>query len=405
MRSAVQILVLAGIVATLQPALADTPPGTSAVAAAEANERDPALYNLSKAKLAISGYDPVAYFSEGGGKPVKGLSSLTLSHHGITYRFATQQNLDAFKSNPAKYEPAHGGWCTYAMGKDGSKVEIDPKSFVIADGRLFLFYKDLFNDTRASFLKDQANLTSTADGNWKKLSGEEPRRGTQPGTGAKPNQAVTLKSQLDAVTAKYGASMPPDRKQSYEAAVAKINQTGVMDTALKVGAKAPDFTLNDTTGTPVALRDMLKDGPVVVTWYRGGWCPYCNLTLRAYHDMLPELNALNASLVAISPETPASGAKTAAKGKLGFPLLTDTNDEAARAFGLGYRLPDEFAAMLNGSPDVPDSPNGGKELPIAATYVIASDGTIAHAFLDSDYRNRAEPADILAALQKLKVKP
>jgi peroxiredoxin len=399
MHSATRILALAGLVSALTlaaPAFADTPPNTGSTTQ-PANDRNLLQYNLPKSKLAISGYDPVAYFPEGGGKPKKGLDTITATHNGITYRFATKPNLDLFNANPSKYEPSHGGWCTYAMGKDGSKVEIDPKSFVISNGRLFLFYKDVFNDTRSSFLKDQSNLTASADKNWKQLSGESPRIPTQ-----KP---AALKPTLDAVTAKYSASMPADRKQSYEAAVTKIKDTGVMDTALKAGSKAPDFTLNDAAGKPVALAEMLKQGPVVVTWYRGGWCPYCNLTLQAYQEILPDLKSAGAQLLAISPETPASAAKTSAKGKLDFPLLTDTNDQAARAFGLAYRLPDEFAAMLANSPDVPDSPSGGKELPIAATYVIARDGTIAHAFLDSDYRNRAEPADILAAVQKLNAKP
>ena len=132
-------------------------------------------YNISKDALAIEGYDPVAYFPEGGGKPLEGDKNISFTHNGVTYRFASKEHLDLFKANPDKYEPAHGGWCTYAMGAKGEKVEIDPESFVVENGRLFLFYKDFFNDTRKKFLADKAKLLAAADANWKKAAHEEPR--------------------------------------------------------------------------------------------------------------------------------------------------------------------------------------------------------------------------------------
>ncbi len=131
-------------------------------------------YNVEKT-VAISGYDPVAYFPEGGGKPKEGDKKITFAHNGITYRFASKEHLELFKASPEKYEPAHGGWCTYAMGATGEKVEIDPESYVVANGRLFLFYKDIFTDTRKKFLAEQAKLTAAADTSWKKTSGEEAR--------------------------------------------------------------------------------------------------------------------------------------------------------------------------------------------------------------------------------------
>lgn len=133
------------------------------------------LYNVSKLALAIEGYDPVAYFPEGGGKPRKGDKGTTFTHNGITYRFTSKEHLELFKSNPDKYEPAHGGWCTYAMGASGEKVEVDPESYVVENGRLFLFYKGFFADTRKQFLADKAKLLSAADDHWRKAAGEEPR--------------------------------------------------------------------------------------------------------------------------------------------------------------------------------------------------------------------------------------
>ena len=124
-------------------------------------------YNLGKNGLAIEGYDPVAYFKQN--KAVKGSSSNSVVHQGVTYYFSSAENKEEFKKNPAKYEPQYGGWCAYAMGKDGSKVEIDPETFKIVDGKLFLFYNRFFNNTLKSWNKDERNLHTNADANWKKL--------------------------------------------------------------------------------------------------------------------------------------------------------------------------------------------------------------------------------------------
>ena len=157
-----------------------------------APSRDTTHYTLPKhepgaAALAIEGYDPVAYFPEGGGKPAKGLTQLTYTHRSVEYRFATQANLDAFKKDPAKYEPAYGGWCAWAMADTGKKVEIDPKAFRITGGRLFLFYTDIFTDTRNSWKKDEPKHIADADGHWKTLAKEEPRVRSEPGGAGRGN--------------------------------------------------------------------------------------------------------------------------------------------------------------------------------------------------------------------------
>jgi YHS domain-containing protein len=139
--------------------------------------RDVSHYNLERGKPAIDGYDPVAYFPEGGGKAMRGKAEFAYTYRGVTYRFASAANRDRFKADPRKYEPAYGGWCAYAMA-DGEKVEIDPRSFKITDGRLFLFYKDLITDTRSRWSKDEPNLRGKADGAWKKTAGEEPPKQT-----------------------------------------------------------------------------------------------------------------------------------------------------------------------------------------------------------------------------------
>ena len=132
-------------------------------------------WNVGKDRLGIQGYDPVAYFPDGGGVPVKGDPSITTTYAGVVYRFSSAAHREAFVANPARYEPAHGGWCSYAM-LGGDKVQVDPKIFIVKDGRLFLFYKGFLGDTRAKWLKaDVAEEAKTADGMWKKLSGESAR--------------------------------------------------------------------------------------------------------------------------------------------------------------------------------------------------------------------------------------
>ncbi|MBO6513862.1 MAG: hypothetical protein JJ974_07865 [Phycisphaerales bacterium] len=132
-------------------------------------------WDLSKKSLAIDGYDPVAYFPEGGSKATKGKKSITLTHKGVDYRFASEANKAAFIANPSKYEPAYGAWCAWAMSR-GSKTEVDPKSFIVKDDRLFLFYKGVFGNTKKDWQKgDHKKLSSQADQEWKSISGESPR--------------------------------------------------------------------------------------------------------------------------------------------------------------------------------------------------------------------------------------
>ena len=123
-------------------------------------------FNLEN-KIAIQGYDPVAYFTQK--KAVKGKSSLASTFEGVTYNFSSQANKDTFLKSPTSYEPQYGGWCAYAMGANGEKVEVDPDTFKIVNGKLFLFYNAYFNNTLKSWSKDEANLNKKADANWKKF--------------------------------------------------------------------------------------------------------------------------------------------------------------------------------------------------------------------------------------------
>lgn len=123
-------------------------------------------FNLEN-KIAIQGFDPVAYFAQK--KAVKGKLNITSTYEGVIYCFSSSTNKEAFVKNPSNYEPQFGGWCAYAMGSSGGKVEIDPETFKIVDGKLYLFYNAYFNNTLKSWNKDESNLKSKAESNWKKL--------------------------------------------------------------------------------------------------------------------------------------------------------------------------------------------------------------------------------------------
>jgi len=123
-------------------------------------------FNLEN-KIAIQGYDPVSYFTEK--KAVKGKSALSATYEGVVYNFSSQKNKDLFLKNPSGYEPQYGGWCAFAMGDYGEKVEINPETFKIVDGKLFLFYNAFFNNTLKSWNKNETNLKKKADTNWKKF--------------------------------------------------------------------------------------------------------------------------------------------------------------------------------------------------------------------------------------------
>jgi len=134
----------------------------------EGDRPDKPHLNLDRSGLVLSGYDPVAYFPEGGSQPKKGKAELSLKQGGVTWRFATEENRERFEASPAKFDPAYGGWCAYAMA-DGAKVEVDPESYLIQDGRLMLFYKGFLNDTRKKWQKKPADYQARADREWTRI--------------------------------------------------------------------------------------------------------------------------------------------------------------------------------------------------------------------------------------------
>lgn len=189
-------------------------------------------------------------------------------------------------------------------------------------------------------------------------------------------------------------------KQKFANAVTMVIQSGLVKQALNTGDLAPDFVLNNAVSIPVRLSKLLEKGPVILTWYRGGWCPYCNLQLRFMQQYLPQFTALGASLVALTPELPDKSLDTTEKNELAFEVLTDYNNEVARKFGIMYTLHDELVDIYNGRLE---KYNGveGNEIPLPATYVIDQQLMIRYAYLNPNYKERAEPGDIISALQTI----
>lgn len=202
---------------------------------------------------------------------------------------------------------------------------------------------------------------------------------------------------------KFMASLPDDVKQTVSSHVAKYLASDFGDHAKTRSDKAPDFRLPNVRGGKLALSEILREGAVVLSFYRGGWCPYCNLKLKALAQALPKMKELGARLVGVSPELPDNSLNTVEKLALPFDVLSDVGNVVARTYGVVMRVPEPLRPYYQQwGIDLPKA-NGDDsfELPIPATYVIDRHGIIRAAHVDRDYTKRMEPADIISALKSL----
>ncbi len=213
----------------------------------------------------------------------------------------------------------------------------------------------------------------------------------------------SLQAQLDATNQHAKAVLPAEITDVFAADAAAMSDPEYTARALREGAQAPPFTLPNAAGQPVNLGELLARGPVVVTFYRGAWCPYCNLQLKAYQDILADIQALGASLVAISPQSPDGSLSMKEKHDLQFEVLSDAGNGVARQFGLVYTLrqPVQEAALKLGNDIAAGNADGTWELPVPATYVLDQAGQIRLAYVEGDPTRRLEPAHILNALHGL----
>lgn len=214
---------------------------------------------------------------------------------------------------------------------------------------------------------------------------------------------MTLASEIEDFHTQMAASgAPPEIMQGFARHAGELAELALPDQPA-AGDRLPDFELPDALGRAVKLSKLLEAGPVVLTFYRGEWCPYCNLQLHAYQATLPEILARGASLVAVSPQTPDHSLSMAEEHQLAFAVLTDSGNRLARSLGLVFTIPEADRALYLAVGNDISSFNGDEswELPVPATFVIGRDGAVALAFVDPDYRKRLEPAEILAALDGL----
>lgn len=183
-----------------------------------------------------------------------------------------------------------------------------------------------------------------------------------------------------------------------------LKDSRIAERALAAGDDAVDFTLPNARGEQVSSEALRQQGPIVVSFYRGGWCPYCGLELKALQSVNAEIEALGARLVAISPQVPDESLSTAEKNRLEFEVLSDVDSKVADQYGLTFSLDEDLrpvyknwgadVAVVNDDPDC--------KLPLPATYVISQDGKIVHSFVEEDYTERLEPDEILDSLRNLR---
>ncbi len=217
-----------------------------------------------------------------------------------------------------------------------------------------------------------------------------------------PEKLAEFRRNFEAGGPPYNA--PAEIHPPMHRATEELIASGAADKALKVGDKAPSFTLNDSDGNAVSSADLLAKGPLVVTFYRGVWCPYCNMDLQAIQEALPKIKELGADLVAISPQTAPNSRRSQRENKLDFPILSDKGNEVADAFHLRFKLPDYLQELYKNvfSNDLATA-NGEPSwtLPMPARYVIGQDGKILYAEVNPDYTNRPDPEELLPVLEKV----
>lgn len=218
---------------------------------------------------------------------------------------------------------------------------------------------------------------------------------------------MSLQAKLDAFRADFRAGKPPynvspELVAIMDRATDELVASGLAGRSLGAGDAAPEFALEGPDGTVVSSATLLARGPLVVSFYRGVWCPYCNMELQALQEALPSYQALGASLVAISPQTKPNSRKSIRQNNLEFPILSDPENRVAEAFGLRFRMPDYLIDLYrnvlgNNLPVVNGDPSW--TLPMPGRFVIGQDRVISYAEVNPDYTRRPEPQDLLPALR------
>lgn len=216
---------------------------------------------------------------------------------------------------------------------------------------------------------------------------------------------LTTTQELDSARNIYRDQLiPKPAWKIIDAATAELENNAVASHALQPGDIAPDFILPNVDGRSVRLYSELEQGPVVLVFYRGGWCPFCNIHLRGFQESLADFNAAGAQVIVISPQLPDQSLNTRENGKLEFSVLSDVGLNTAHAFGVAFELPQALLNLYGDFEVLLEKFNGvagAKELPLPATFVIRVDHTIAYTHVEADYTHRSEPLEVLKLVHEL----
>lgn len=211
---------------------------------------------------------------------------------------------------------------------------------------------------------------------------------------------MTLTEQLKQLAEGSSKRHPGKSQDIMRKAIEDLEKTAILDKAFKTGNTLPEISLPNAKGALINLNSIVAKNKTVLTFYRGGWCPYCNLELKALQKILPKIEAKGAKLVAITPETPDHSLTTKQKNELSFEVLSDKDNAVAKSMNLAYQLPEELVTLYKTFTInlAQSNSNNDNELPIAATYIIETNGNISYHFLEEDYKLRADPETILSFL-------
>lgn len=214
----------------------------------------------------------------------------------------------------------------------------------------------------------------------------------------------TIREQSDQLKASLDKSLPADVVDVFDRSIQDFLDQGIPSGTIKIGDKLEPFTLDDATGAPVSLDQIVETGPAVIVFYRGGWCPYCNLALRTYQrELLPQLSAFGARLVAVSPQSPDQSLSTVEKAELEFTVLSDAGSRVARGIGIAFQQAEEVSAVQRKFDlDLAQvNAEGSTYLPRPTVLIVDQDRIVRFVDVQPDYTARTEVADIVAALTDL----
>ncbi|CZR60124.1 uncharacterized protein PAC_10019 [Phialocephala subalpina] len=214
---------------------------------------------------------------------------------------------------------------------------------------------------------------------------------------------MSLANELNAVYTDFHTNGPPAATSIIRKTTSDFIASYNLDAAIKVGDKLPSFHLSDATGKQVNSAELTSNGPLLITFYRGNWCPYCNLALRALQKQLEDFKAKGVTLVAISPELPDMSLSTVEKNELAFIVLSDMGNKFAKELGILFAQPDELRAPFNSVGIDLKERNGDDSfvVPLPATLLVDKSGIVRNTFIDPNYTHRLEPTTALEWIDAL----